>query len=98
MSKVFLFAVIILLSIGCSKNDENEPLTDYPQMSDPDDVCSAMDDIEFMRYCYENFDVNKDGKVSPIEAQAVTTISFGNNNTDGIVTKVKSLKGIQYFI
>lgn len=97
MSKVFLFTVIILLSIGCSKNDENEPLTDYPQMSDPDDVCSAMDDIEFMRYCYENFDVNKDGKVSPIEAQAVTTISFGNNNTDGIVTKVKSLKGIQYF-
>ncbi|KDS21690.1 hypothetical protein M088_5978 [Bacteroides ovatus str. 3725 D1 iv] len=50
-------------------------------MSDPDDVCTAMDDIEFMKYCYEHFDVNKDGKVSPVEAQAVTTIGFGNSTT-----------------
>lgn len=99
MKKVFLVLAVVLLCTGCSKSDENESLTGYPEMSEPDDVCSAMDDIEFMKYCYDNFDVNKDGKVSPIEAQAVTTIGFGNSTTNinGVLTKVKSLKGIQYF-
>ena len=90
MKKVFLVLAVVLLCVGCSKSDENEPLTGYPEMSDPDDVCTAMDDIEFMKYCYEHFDVNKDGKVSPVEAQAVTTIGFGNSTTSisGILTKV----------
>ena len=40
----------------------NEPkLPELPALPDPDDVCSAMDDLNFMAYCYENFDVNKDG-------------------------------------
>lgn len=99
MKRVFLVLAVVLLCAGCSKSDENEPLTGYPEMSDPNDVCTAMDDIEFMKYCYEHFDVNKDGKVSPVEAQAVTTIGFGNSTTSisGVLTKVKSLKGLQYF-
>ena len=52
MKKVFLVLAVVLLCVGCSKSDENEPLTGYPEMSDPDDVCTAMDDIEFMKYCY----------------------------------------------
>ena len=56
MKKVFLVLAVVLLCVGCSKSDENEPLTGYPEMSDPDDVCTAMDDIEFMKYCYEHFD------------------------------------------
>lgn len=61
-----------------------------PSLPDPDDVCSAMDDINFMRYCYDNFDVNKDGKVSKTEANAVREIRIE-------LMGIKSLKGIQYF-
>lgn len=74
MKKVFLVLAVVLLCVGCSKSDENEPLTDYPEMSDPNDVCTAMDDLDFMKYCYEKFDVNKDGKVSIHEANAVEEI------------------------
>lgn len=53
----------------------NEPeLPELPALPDPDDVCSAMDDLNFMAYCYENFDVNKDGKVS------VTEANYGQTN------------------
>ena len=53
----------------------NEPeLPELPALPDPDDVCSAMDDLNFMAYCYENFDVNKDGKVSVTEANAAKEI------------------------
>lgn len=88
MKKVFLVLAVVLLCVGCSKSDENEPLTDYPEMSDPNDVCTAMDDLDFMKYCYEKFDVNKDGKVSIHEANAVEEI---------YIYGVKSLNGIQYF-
>jgi cell surface protein len=69
----------------------NEPeLPELPALPNPDDVCSAMDDINFMAYCYENFDVNKDGKVSVNEANAVREI-----NVSGL--KLVSLKGIERF-
>lgn len=69
----------------------NEPkLPELPALPDPDDVCSAMDDINFMAYCYENFDVNKDGKVSVNEANAVRDINVNNQ-------KILSLKGIERF-
>lgn len=57
-----------------------------------DDVCSVMDDISFMRYCYANFDVNEDGKVSMAEANAVSFI-----DCTVIAEKLVSLKGIEYF-
>lgn len=82
---VLLFVTLLLLS--CNKDDEVIQ-SELPSMSDPNDVCSAMDDINFMKYCYDNFDVNKDGKVSLIEAEAVTEIK---------VSGIKSLKGIEYF-
>lgn len=88
MKKKFLVFAITLLSVGCSK-DGNAPLTDTSQEeSIPDDICSVMDDIEFMKYCYENFDANKDGKLSIHEANAVEKIE---------IYGVKSLNGIQYF-
>ena len=83
----FLFALIIL-SNSCSKDHDDETSPNLPPMTDPEDVCTSMDDIDFMKYCYDNFDVNHDGKVSPIEAKSVNTIS---------ISKVKSFKGIQYF-
>lgn len=97
MRKLFLcLSVIGMILTGCSKNDdedngENEgKLPDLPALPDPDDVCSAMDDINFMSYCYENFDVNKDGKVSINEANAVKEINCRSKN-------FTSLKGIEYF-
>ena len=65
-----------MLLTGCSKDDDNEA-PGLPPLPDPDDVCSCMDDVVFMQYCYENFDVNKDGKVSKTEANAVTKIDLG---------------------
>lgn len=78
-----------MLLTGCSKDDDNET-PGLPPLPDPDDICSAMDNIEFMAFCYENFDVNKDGKVSPQEAEAVHTIKF-EQGLNG------SLKGIERF-
>ena len=69
----------------------NEPkLPELPALPDPDDVCSVMDDLNFMAYCYENFDVNKDGKVSVIEANAAKEIYTTSS-------KWVSVKGIERF-
>ena len=69
----------------------NEPeLPELPALPDPDDVCSAMDDLNFMAYCYENFDVNKDGKVSVTEANAAKEIYTTSS-------KWVSVKGIERF-
>ncbi len=59
-----------------------------PELEETDDVCEQMDDINFMAYCYENFDVNKDSRVSMAEANAVKIIEC---NT------AQSFKGIEYF-
>ena len=55
-----------------------------------EDVCSQMNDITFMDYCYRNFDVNNDGMVSMTEAKAVKRIDVGGED-------IYSLKGIEYF-
>lgn len=92
MKKILFFAAAMLLFAACSKDDEDSGL---PAMSDPNDVCSAMDDLIFMEYCYENFDINGDGKVSKEEAAAVREIDLPNPSwTSG---SIKSLKGIAYF-
>lgn len=59
-----------------------------PELEETDDVCEQMDDINFMAYCYENFDVNKDSRVSMAEANAVKIIECNN---------AQSFKGIEYF-
>ena len=91
-----LFVAAIMMGVGCSKNEDSgnnpdkpdkpSPLPDLP---DPDDVCSCMDDIIFMQYCYDNFDVNKDGKVSVIEANAARKIDINS--------ECASVKGIERF-
>lgn len=92
-----LFVAAIMMGVGCSKSEDNENNPDkpdkpspLPDLPDPNDVCSCMDDIIFMQYCYDNFDVNKDGKVSQIEAAAVSEIDL----TD---FEIKTLTGIGYF-
>lgn len=85
-----------MLLAGCSKDDDNET-PGLPPLPDPDDVCSCMDDVVFMQYCYENFDANKDGKVSKTEANAVTKIDLGYIYNHQDAYDVKTLTGICYF-
>ena len=76
---------IITIAKG-NKGDEGEG--GLPELVETDDVCEEMDDLNFMAYCYENFDVNKDSRVSMAEANAVKSIEC---NT------AQSFKGIEYF-
>ena len=76
-------AVMAIMS-SCSK----DTLLSLPPLDETDDVCEKMKDIKFMAYCYQNFDVNEDGKVSMTEASAVKTIEC-NDAAD--------FTGIEYF-
>lgn len=82
MKKIFFFALIGALSLSACTKDSGESI---------DDVCTKMRDINFMKYCYENFDANKDGKVSIAEAEAVPEIDISNNK------QIMLLDGIEYF-
>lgn len=60
-----LFVAAIMMGVGCSKSEDSENNPDkpdkpspLPDLPDPNDVCSCMDDIIFMQYCYDNFDVS----------------------------------------
>ena len=76
-----LIGLVLVLASSCEKENT---------LKEVDDVCTKMEDSKFMKYCYENFDVNNDGKVSMQEAAAVKRISC---DREGIT----SLKGIEYF-
>lgn len=71
--------------ISCEKAEDT-----LPKLEIVDDVCTKMDDINFMESCYYCFDKNKDGKVSMEEASAVKMIEFGNSS-------IVSYTGIEYF-
>ena len=73
-----------------NKDDDNGGGSDFARPTDPNDVCSYMDDLVFMKYCYALFDFNEDGKVSKTEANAVTKIDLTGAD-------VKTLTGIGYF-
>ena len=70
--------------ISCEKAEDT-----LPKLEVVDDVCTKMDDINFTEYCYDNFDVNKDGKVSMKEANAVKVIFCSSS--------VVSCAGMEYF-
>lgn len=88
MKKV-LFALVAMSLLFTACEDGND---DFIKLKEVDDVCTMMDDINFMAYCYEEFDVNKDGKVSMEEAAAVRAMSL--SDADGYV---RTIKGIEYF-
>jgi len=109
MKKLWFVLLVAGMLTGCSKDDGagngsgngsnggNSPA--LPALPDPNDVCSAMDDIDFMAYCYDNFDVNKDGKVSTVEAEAVREMEFPVwfYGVGSKWNNVRSIKGIEYF-
>lgn len=98
-------AMLIMVGCGKNETDDNKPnkpdsenpekpddsdSDKLPELPDPTDVCSGMDDFEFMRYCYIYFDDNQDGKISEQEAKAAKKIECDN-------LKITSFKGIEYF-
>lgn len=84
---------------GNSNVDGDKTEDILPELEEVDDVCTKMDDINFMKYCYDNFDVNKDGKVSMPEANAVKSISYADLINSGSLSlcNVVSFTGIEYF-
>lgn len=74
---------------GNSNVDGDKTEDTLPELEEVDDVCTKMDDINFTKYCYDKFDVNKDGKVSMKEANAVKVIFCSSS--------VVSCAGIEYF-
>ena len=87
MKKV-LFALVAMSLLFTACEDGND---DFIKLKEVDDVCTMMDDIDFMAYCYEEFDVNKDGRVSMEEAAAVGKIDPSYDYD------IYSIKGIEYF-
>lgn len=94
-----VLAVIAVCTLLSCSSDNDEPVEPpkpevpepgVPEVPEPDDVCLSMNDINFMKFCYDNFDVNKDQRVSKLEAMAVTEMEIPANN-------IKSLQGIGHF-
>ena len=79
--KNLLYLSLAVLLAACSVSCKKDNL----------DICTKMDDENFKEYCYKNFDLDGDHKVTRLEAAAVLHISFMKE------IEYKSLKGIEYF-
>ena len=82
---LLIWVAFFLLLSSCTKENNG-----IEELKEVEDVCTQMDDINFRNFCYRKFDVNKDGKVSMTEANAVREIYVVEKN-------IKSLIGIEYF-
>ena len=58
----------------------------------PTDYCEKLEDVEFMRYCYEKFDINGDKVLSESEAKAIRAVNIDSKKN------IYSVKGIEYFV
>lgn len=97
MKKLLLAAILFAAAVSgsCSKDDgDNGNSPALPSLPDPNDVCSCMTNAAFMKYCYENFDLNGDGAISKTEAAAVVSIGF---SLSAVGDNPAPLTGIEYF-
>lgn len=97
MKKFLLTAILFAAAISgsCSKDDgDNGNSPALPSLPNPNDVCSCMTNTSFMKYCYENFDLNGDGAISKTEAAAVVSIGF---SLSAVGDNPAPLTGIEYF-
>ena len=80
--KHFLLPVALVAALVFSSCQEEKKAID--------DLVTSMDDVAFKNYCLENFDTNKDGKLTIEEGECVYSI-----NVEGL--DIVSLKGIENF-
>ncbi len=73
---------------GGDDSGKDDPDVELPPLEEVEDVCTKMIDSDFKTYCYKNFDVNRDGKLSMSEAQAASVISCSS---------ARDFTGIGYF-
>ena len=85
-SMILLMAMSLPLMVSCGGDDSDDessvPPSEYPENPDPYDVMNFKD-IQVAAICVENFDLNKDGKISYAEAAAVKDLgkAFEKSNT-----------------
>jgi len=83
--KVIYVLISLFLLMACNKDDERlEVIT-------PENV----PDETFFNYLLDNFDANRDGKLSMEEANAVKEIKYSGNEYP--LNPFLSLEGIEYF-
>jgi hypothetical protein len=88
MKKIILFlnvCLVLTLFANCSNGKKNE------KKADENKDMVEIPDANFKAYLLDNFDTNKDGKISFAEAEAVTEI-------DCSAKQIKDLKGIESFV
>ncbi len=85
------FFLAAALFFSCGKENPSstaDQLPELPALEEVDDVCLKMNDFNFMKFCYDNYDINHDSKVSMIEAGAVREMTCD---------VAEDFAGIEYF-
>lgn len=103
MKKLLTFFAVLAMfcAVGCEDkiqetpnenegNESVEPEPDLPDVPPIENICDAMNDVEFIKFCTENFDTNKDGILTASEIVNVRHIDISNK-------KIYSIEGIAYF-
>ena len=89
MKRLILFIGVLPLMLLLSNCTHKESKNKAVEILD-ENVIVEIPDLNFMAYLLENFDTNKDGKISLSEAKAVTVIDCSNRD-------IKDLTGIEKF-
>lgn len=76
-------------TIAIPKGSGNSGTTPQPSQTD---ICEKLEDVEFMKYCYEMFDTNVDKVLSESEAKAIRAVNIDSKKN------IYSVKGIEYFV
>lgn len=87
MKCLWLLICTSLLQIACSKDSTED--SQKPDLVFPNDIAERISDPAFLRYCYLNWDTNKDGTISKSEVIVVTSVDCSGQG-------IKSLSGIEY--